>query len=596
MQTRVIYVRAAGGLKIDAQLDRPEYRPGKQAKLTLAVTDRQGKPVPGAVSLAAVDEAVYSVLGPAAGMQPVFSKLEEELLKPVYAIYPWSPDLDVKLPLAERDRFEKALFARAGRGGKDRDAILKQVIQQFGDNEQQLLRVFERPDWEQLAENMPGMETFLPLLKGAGSVYSLRDSTYPKKLHEVERVRNERLEQMTGIWVVLGIFGGIVVFVLLLRTFLRTLVEIVVVIAMVGILIGLLLPAVKSARESGRRAQAMNDLRQIGIALENAKEAGPTAGWGPKWSQDSQEASAAPPSRVREWFPETLLWRPELITDDNGRASLNIDLADSITTWRLSASAISAEGKLGGATESIRVFQPFFVDLNLPVTLTRGDEVAVPAVVYNYLDKPLSVELRLDEAPWFERMDPPTKKLDLAAGEVRSVSYRLRVRQVGSHELIVHASGSGVADAIKRSIEVMPDGRRVEQTVSGTLQQPAALTWNVPADTIEGSVKAHVKIFPSTFSQLVDGLEAIFQRPYGCFEQTSSTTYPNVLALDYLRRTKRERAAGRGHGTAVYPPRLPAALGLRDFRRRVRLVRPSAGQPNLDRLWIDGVCRHGAGA
>src|SRR5207249_2734603 len=37
--------------------------------------------------------------------------------------------------------------------------------------------------------------------------------------------------------------------------------------------------------------------------------------------------------------------------------------------------------------------------------------------------------------------------------------------------------------------------------------------------------------------QLVEGLDAIFQRPYGCFEQASSTTYPNVLALDYLRRT-----------------------------------------------------------
>ena len=107
MQTRVIYVRPANGLKVDARLDRAEYRPGQQAKLTLAITDRQGKPVPGAVSLAAVDEAVYSVLGASAGMQPVFSSLEQEILKPVYAIYPWSPDMNCKLPTDERDRFEK---------------------------------------------------------------------------------------------------------------------------------------------------------------------------------------------------------------------------------------------------------------------------------------------------------------------------------------------------------------------------------------------------------------------------------------------------------------------------------------------------------
>src|SRR5204863_6580330 len=89
----------------------------------------------------------------------------------------------------------------------------------------------------------------------------------------------------------------------------------------------------------------------------------------------------------------------------------------------------------------------------------------------------------------------------------------------------------------KRPIEVVPDGRRVETVVNGTLQKPADLVLNVPANAIEGSPKVFLKIYPSNFSQLVEGLETIFQMPSGCFEQTSSTTYPNVLALDYLKRT-----------------------------------------------------------
>src|SRR5262249_31808399 len=113
-KSRAMYIHQAKQIGIAASCDHKEYRPGSQAKLHVKLTDADGKAVPGAVSLSAVDEAVYALLPQRPGLEGTFYNLEQKLLKPIYEIYPWSPD-QTRGDKEARLLLEQALFSRTAR-------------------------------------------------------------------------------------------------------------------------------------------------------------------------------------------------------------------------------------------------------------------------------------------------------------------------------------------------------------------------------------------------------------------------------------------------------------------------------------------------
>jgi len=273
-----------------------------------------------------------------------------------------------------------------------------------------------------------------------------------------------------------------------------------------------------------------------GVALEVEKVVEVEEAAAPTTAGDTASQGAEPP-RLRQYFPETMLWLPDEVTDVEGRLTVEFPVADSITTWRVVALASSQDGRLGSATGELRVFQDFFIDLDLPGSLTVGDEIAVPVGVFNYLPEAQTVRLEVTRSDWFELVDEPVKEISIGSNDITVVTFRIRAVEFGQQPFQVAAYGSRMSDAIRKDVRVFPDGKQLRFAVSDKLDPTVqvAETIQIPADAIAGTQNLTVKIYPGVVSQVVEGLDALLRMPFGCFEQTSSTTYPNVLVLDYLK-------------------------------------------------------------
>ena len=329
-------------------------------------------------------------------------------------------------------------------------------------------------------------------------------------------------------------------------------------------------PAVRFARGGGVAGGVVGGLMQVRALAVAAPMAAPPPPPAPMMAakgmaRDAAAGGVAPAAHVRSYFPEALYINPEIVTDGRGLATVSIPLADSITTWRMALMASTARGALGSGTAGIKVFQDFFVDLDLPVTLTQGDRVSIPVAVYNYSGASGEVALSLKPDAWYSLAgDPAAKSVNVDSGRAGGAEFTVQANRIGKFKLTLAAKMGNRADIVVREIEVVPNGREMTQVFNGRLDSSARATVNMrpgvwreaeigtvpepgvvrhaidfPAGAISDASKVFVRLYPGPLSQVIEGMDAILRMPFGCFEQTSSATYPNVLALDYMKRTKK---------------------------------------------------------
>lgn len=243
-------------------------------------------------------------------------------------------------------------------------------------------------------------------------------------------------------------------------------------------------------------------------------------------------------TRIRQFFPETWLWLPDLLTDSDGAAEVDLTAPDSITTWRLHAVSTSDDG-LGIGESSLLVFQEFFGEPDLPYAVTRGEQFPVRIQIFNYLDVPQIVQVELTEADWFDLLEDNTQQVLVNGNSVALASFLIEPTKLGRNILEVTLRSTLRADAVRKELLVEPEGTQRELVTNGMLHagQTVILDANVPKHCVAGSEKLLLSITPSLVAQSINGIDDLLQMPYGCGEQNMIFFAPDVEILRYLNAT-----------------------------------------------------------
>uniref|UniRef100_A0A803T4W8 CD109 molecule n=1 Tax=Anolis carolinensis TaxID=28377 RepID=A0A803T4W8_ANOCA len=240
---------------------------------------------------------------------------------------------------------------------------------------------------------------------------------------------------------------------------------------------------------------------------------------------------------VRTNFPETWIWRKWESTE----TTVNVTVPDTITSWVASAFVISENLGFGVIKMPIEleVFQKFFMSLNLPHTVTRGEHFMLEVNVFNYMKENTEVTVTLDTSDTFEIL--------IISNDINAMGNQRSV-WVPSEDgrtipIRVTAISPIASDALLQKVLVKAEGLEQfhSEAVLLDLAKRSSLTENLnftfPFNVVPGSERVQITIIGDMLGPSINGLDSLIKMPYGCGEQNMINFAPNIYVLDYLTKT-----------------------------------------------------------
>lgn len=254
----------------------------------------------------------------------------------------------------------------------------------------------------------------------------------------------------------------------------------------------------------------------------------------PRFYQPSYSKQTA--SNIRSDFRKTIYWNPSIHTNKKGKASLTYHNSDQVTTFRAILEGNSATGQLAHQEHTYYTILPFNIITKIPSVLSFGDTVKMPIVLKNNSPKAITGILNIKLPSFLKILEMPSKLISIPADTQQVVYLRYQVDfEAAQGHIYLEFQSEGVKDFLRQSIETTPKGFPLDFVMSGQyLEQTDTFMLQ---DVYEGSLKSNLKFYPNILEGLMEGVESILRSPSGCFEQVSSSNYPNILALQLMEQT-----------------------------------------------------------
>ncbi|OAF71020.1 Alpha-1-M, partial [Intoshia linei] len=252
--------------------------------------------------------------------------------------------------------------------------------------------------------------------------------------------------------------------------------------------------------------------------------------------------------KIRRDFKEVWIW-DVLKTDSFGDIKKIYKTTDSMTTYLTNAFTFDSQNQLCVTDKSTELIvkQDFFIIMNLPATIIRGEIIHLKINFFNNYDKdlnniPISFEFG-DE--YFEKNEVLTKKslwdkLNLPSHSNKIISIELKAIKIGTTKITLFAMASDqISDAVEREITIKSEGVEFYEYDSYMLTLPKdANEIDIDIKFPEGTIKDTKRLFltmkKGAMLSDVDSIEKMLKLPRGCGEQNMLYSSVAVAVLNYL--------------------------------------------------------------